>query len=127
MLTEESFELMKVKTIAAVMIHVTDWKEGLAWYAKAFPEAKRISYPEFEFECLELNGVQIELVTADEKIGMGTAGLAVDWEVENFDNSLSHLIALGAILYRGPLTLEYGRRMCKLKDPFGNLIGIRGP
>lgn len=32
--------LMKVKTIAAVMIHVPDWKEGLAWYEKAFPEAR---------------------------------------------------------------------------------------
>jgi uncharacterized glyoxalase superfamily protein PhnB len=117
---------MKVKTIAAVMIHVPDWKEGLAWYEKAFPEAKRISYPEFEFACLELNGIQIEVVAADEKVGVGTFGLAVDWEVENFDNAMKHLIALGATLYRGPGKLEYGRRMCKLKDPFGNLIGLRG-
>ncbi len=108
------------------MIHVPDWKEGLAWYEKAFPEAKRISYPEFEFACLELNGIQIEVVAADEKVGVGTFGLAVDWEVENFDNAMKHLIALGATLYRGPGKLEYGRRMCKLKDPFGNLIGLRG-
>ncbi len=79
---------MNVKTIAAVMIHVPDWKEGLAWYKKAFPEAKLICYPEFEFECLELNGIQIEVVSADEKVGVGTFGLAVDWEVENFDNAV---------------------------------------
>ena len=117
---------MKVKTIAAVMIHVPDWKDGLIWYEKAFPEARRISYPEFEFECLELNGIQIEIVNADEKVGVGAFGLAVDWEVENFDDALKHFIGLGAILYRGPGKLEYGRRMCKLKDPFGNLIGLRG-
>lgn len=117
---------MKVKAIAAVMIHVPDWKEGLVWYEKAFPDAKRINYPEYNFECLELHGVQIEVVNADEKVGVGPFGLAVDWEVENFDEAINHLIALGATLYRGPGELEYGRRMCKLKDPFGNLIGLRG-
>ena len=73
-----------------------------------------------------MNGIQIEVVNADEKIGVGTFGLAVDWEVENFDEAMKHLIALGATLYRGPGKLEQRRRMCKLKDPFGNLIGLRG-
>ena len=108
------------------MIHVPDWKAGLAWYEKAFPKAKRVFYPEFEFECLELHGIQIEIVPADEKIAAGTYGLAVDWEVESFDDAIKHLIALGATLYRGPRELEYGKRMCKLRDPFGNLIGLRG-
>lgn len=118
---------MKVKTISAVMIHVSDPEKGLEWYEKAFQDAKRIHYPEFEFECLELNGIQIEIVKADEKIGSGAFGIAVDWEVENFDVALADLIALGATLYRGPMALEFGRRMCKLKDPFGNIIGLRGP
>lgn len=117
---------MKVKTISAVMVHVPDWREGLAWYEKAFPESKRISYPEFDFECLDLNGIQIEVVNADEKVGVGSFGLAVDWEVENFDNAVSHLIGLGATLYWGPGILEHGIRMYKLKDPFGNLIGLWG-
>ena len=72
---------MKVKMISAIMIHVPDWREGIAWYEKAFSESKRISYP--EFECLELNGIQIEVVNADEKVGVGAFGLAVDWEVES--------------------------------------------
>lgn len=118
---------MKIKTIAAVIIHVPDWEKGLAWYEKAFPEAKRIIYPEFDLECLELNGIQIEVVNADEKVGVGAFGLVVDWEVESFDQALSHLISLGASLYRGPMKIEHGWRMCKLKDPFGNLIGLRGP
>jgi len=117
---------MKVKHIAAVMIHVPDWKEGLAWYQKAFPQAQKFSLPEFNFEGLELNGIKIEVVNADEKVGSGTFGLAVDWEVENFDDAFKHLINLGAKLYRGPMHIENGRRMCKLKDPFGNLLGLRG-
>ncbi len=73
--------VQSIKSIAAIMVHVPDWKEGLAWYQKAFPEAKFISLPEFDFECLQLKGINI----------------------------------------------EGGRRMCKLKDPFGNLLGLRGP
>jgi uncharacterized glyoxalase superfamily protein PhnB len=117
---------MNVRAIAAVMIHVPDWREGLDWYQKAFPQARRIRSLEFDFEFLELNGVQIEVVTADEKVGAGTFGIAVDWEVEGFDEAFRHLTELGATLYRGPATIEDGRRMCKLKDPFGNLLGLRG-
>ncbi len=32
-----------------------------------------------------INGVQIEVVNAPEKVGTGTLGVAVDWEVESFD------------------------------------------
>ena len=109
------------------MIYTPDRRAGLEWYAKAFPEANRVQLPEFDFECLELNGVLIEAVQADEKVAAGAAGVAVDWEVESFDAALAHLTSLGATLYRGPRAIENGRRMCKLKDPFGNLLGFRGP
>lgn len=118
---------MKTQSIAAVMVHVKNWKEGLAWYQKAFPQAQSIKLPEYNFECLQLNGINIEVVEADEKVGAGTFGLAVDWEVESFDEAFKHLTSLGATLYRGPMNIERGRRMCKLKDPFGNLLGLRGP
>jgi uncharacterized protein len=117
---------MNVRRIAAVMIYVPDWKEGLEWHQKAFPQAHRISLPEFDFEFLELNGVQIEVVNADEKVGAGAFGIAVDWEVESFDEAFRHLTESGATLYRGPKKIEKGRRMCKFKDPFGNLLGLRG-
>jgi predicted enzyme related to lactoylglutathione lyase len=113
--------------IKAVMVHVSDPIAGLRWYEKAFPEAKKVHLPEYDFEFLILNGVQIEIVQADEKVGVGTCGLAVDWDVKSFDQALHHLINLGAVLYRGPMEIEDGNRMCKLKDPFGNLIGLRGP
>ena len=118
---------MKVKSIAAVIIHIPDWEVGLQWYKKAFPEAKLVEYPEFNFRCLQLNGINIECVQADEKVGAGAFGLAVDWEVESFEEAFNHLTSLGATLYRGSGNIEKGRRMCKLKDPFGNLIGLRGP
>jgi len=118
---------MKTNSIAAVMVHVPDSKIGLDWYSRAFPEAKRISLPEFQFEYLNINGINLEIVPADEKVGSGTVGIAVDWLVEDFDKAFNHLTSLGATLYRGPGKIENGWRMCKLKDPFGNLLGLRGP
>jgi GNAT superfamily N-acetyltransferase/predicted enzyme related to lactoylglutathione lyase len=125
--TQNKNTVQSIKSIAAIMIHVPDWKEGLAWYQKAFPEAKFISLPEFDFKCLQLNGINIEVVKADEKVGSGTYGIAVDWEASDFDLTFNHFVSLGATLYRGPMNIEGGRRMCKLKDPFGNLLGLRGP
>ena len=114
--------------IAAVMIHVDDVTPALAWYARAFPQAARrkIKLPTFEFECLELNGVQIEIVPADEKVASGAAGSVVYWTVAEFDVTLHHLQSMGATLYRGPARIEHGMQMCQVHDPWGNCIGIRG-
>jgi predicted enzyme related to lactoylglutathione lyase len=39
---------------------------------------------------------------------------------------LAHLIAIGGTLYRGPLDIQDDMRMCQVKDPWGNCIGLRG-
>lgn len=116
-----------VTKISAVMVHVPDLNYGLNWYMKAFPEAKLIKLSEFDFEYLNLNGINIEVVKADEKVGAGTFGTVVYWEVDSFDLKKNHLENLGATLYRGPMNIENGYKMCQFKDPFGNLLGLRGP
>jgi len=112
--------------IAAVMIHVPDLEAGLDWYQKAFVEAKRNKLSEFNFELLDLNGVLIEIVNSDQKVSHGASGSVVYWSVADFEATKNHLEKLGATLYRGPMNIEDGKRMCQMKDPFGNLIGIRG-
>lgn len=63
------------------MIHVENWREGLDWYRRAFPQAQTVSLPDYEFECLEINGINIEVVNADEKVGAGTLKLALGQRV----------------------------------------------
>lgn len=118
---------MKTNGIAAIMVHVPDSKIGLEWYSRAFPNAKRVQLPEFEFECLNVDGINLEIVPADDKVGSGAVGVALDWQVDDFDKAVEHLKNLGATMYRGPGKIENGWRMCKFKDPFGNLLGLRGP
>jgi len=113
-------------TPIAVLIHVPNVAKGLEWYKKAFPEAAVIYYPEFDFTVLDFNGVAIEIVQADEKVGSGKKGTVVYWSVDNLTIALEHFNSIGAPLYRGPMEIENGLSMCQIEDPFGNLIGLRG-
>jgi predicted enzyme related to lactoylglutathione lyase len=113
--------------ICAVLIHVTNWREGFAWYRPAFPTAKEVHPPGDDWMCLELDGTQIEIVPTDDKVTSGTAGTVVYWFTDDFHARMNYLQSIGAVLYRGPMEIEHGMAMCQFKDPFGNLLGIRGP
>lgn len=110
------------------MIHVSDVPAALDWYARALPQATRrkIAMPTFEFEYLDVDGVMLELVPADEKVGFGASGSVVYWKVPDFDQAHAHFQSVGATLYRGPVDIEDGKRICQIKDPWGNCIGLRG-
>lgn len=112
--------------ISAVMIHVADVAQALSWYQTAFPNATRRKINDPDFEFLELEGLRIELVPADCKVSAGPAGTVVYWWVPNFAESLDRLESIGASLYRGPMLIEDGMKMCQVQDPWGNCIGIRG-
>jgi len=112
--------------VVAIMVHVPNPVDGLAWYEKAFPDSKRRSAGRHDFEFLDLAEVRIEIVQSDEKVASGAAGTVVYWQVENLDATLDNLKALGASLYRGPMEIENGQRMCQVRDSWGNCIGLRG-
>ena len=111
--------------VAALLIHVADQAAGVAWYSKAFPMAIR-KVGEDGFVFLHVQGTAIEIVPADEKVSSGPAGSVVYWRVEDFDEALTHMQEQGAVLYRGPMKIEDGLRMCQVRDPWGNCIGLRG-
>ena len=110
----------------AVMVHVPDQAAGFAWYRNAFPEAKLGRVEEHDFEYLQVGEMRIEVVAADEKVSSGAAGSVIYWQVQDMDLWVQHLLACGAVLYRGPMNIEHGLRMCQVRDPWGNCIGIRG-
>lgn len=107
------------------MIHAGDWQRAYEWYRSAFPNAKEVRIKEYDFKYLKVDNIALEIVQADEKVSAGTAGTVVYWHTNDFDGRLKYLLDLGAELYRGPKIIEKGKRMCQVKDPFGNLIGLR--
>ena len=113
--------------VAAVMVHVADVEAGLAWYERAFPAARRERLEAPPFKRLSVGAVALEVVPADNKVASGAAGSVVYWRVADFEVALAHFRSLGATLYRGPMAIENGERMCQVRDPWGNCIGLRGP
>ncbi|MDN3650034.1 glyoxalase/bleomycin resistance/dioxygenase family protein [Reinekea marina] len=109
----------------ANLIHVEDLKLGLDWYQKAFPDAIVRTIDDFTF--LEVNGFALELVLADEKVGSGKSGSVTYWLVESLEYEMERFKSIGSIIYRGPMEIEANQWMCQVTDPFGNLIGLRGP
>jgi len=118
---------MKTSGITAVMIHVGNVAEAFAWYTRAFPSAVRSRVADPEFEFLLVGDVRLEFVPSDAKVSSGPAGSVVYWQVPDFEAALAHLQGIGANLYRGPMQIEAGQRMCQVQDPWGNCIGLRGP
>jgi predicted enzyme related to lactoylglutathione lyase len=110
----------------AVMVHVPDQAAGFAWYRNAFPEAKIGRVDEHDFDYLQVGEMRIEVVAADDKVCSGAAGSVIYWQVQDMDHRVQHLLACGAVLYRGPMNIELGLRMCQVRHPWGNCIGIRG-
>lgn len=115
--------------VAAVLVHVPAGQSARALdcYGQAFPAAHRCRIGEPGFECLRLGEVQIEPVLADDKVTAGAAGTVVYWRVRAFAPALAHLLALGDMLYRGPMRIEDGLSMAQVRDPWSNCIGLRGP
>ena len=113
--------------VAAVMVHVADVPQGLAWYRRAFPDAGDAVEPESGFAFLRVGTVQLELVPADAKVASGAAGSVVYWWVDDLAAALQRLRAAGASPYRGPMAIGPGLGMGQVRDPWGNCIGLRGP
>lgn len=111
----------------ALLVHVEDWETGFLWYQKAFPEATIVEMPEFDFRALRIGDFLIEVVRSDEKVPSGRAGTVLYWGVADLLEAVAHFRQLGAEIYRGPMQIEHGLGMCQVTDPFGNLIGLRGP
>lgn len=111
--------------ILSILLHVGDWRAATDWYQRAFPEAKRVSPPTDDYGHLEMGGVVLEIVNADDKVASGAAGTVVYWAVDDLDAEVLRLGQLGASLYRGPLALEDGDHICQVRDPWGNCIGLR--
>lgn len=125
---QQAPHIVAAKPILAVLVHVPDVPAALAWYESALPGAVKRKLPEPDpLEFLDVGGVMLEIVPADELVTHAAAGSVVYWNTPDFEASLAQLLRVGATLYRGPGDIEYGQRMCQVRDPWGNCIGLRGP
>jgi uncharacterized glyoxalase superfamily protein PhnB len=112
---------MKARGIRTVMAFVADpaaaarfWREALGAPMDDEPRVVALGELELFFHLAD-----------DERNPQG--GTVVYFDVEDFDAAREELLAAGCTPHRGPLTIERGRRICQLRDPFRTIWGLDGP
>lgn len=56
----------------------------------------------------------------------GTSTEMTYWPVGEFETALKRFLAAGGELIRGPIEIGLNERICQIRDPAGNVFGLRG-
>ena len=104
------------------MFFAYDIKSSRDWY-RNFLEMEPIEdLP--EFASFKVGESHLNLHRADSKSPNSTGGQVAYWSTNNFDLDMKRTVSMGASVWRGPLEFEPGKRICQIKDPFGNVFGL---
>lgn len=98
-------------------------KEARDWYTSLFDIQVYMERDLF-ISCLA-NEFELCFHAANDKAGPGVNGQTAYWEVADIAEAITVLTEAGATPYRRLLEVEEGGFVIQLKDPFGNLIGLR--
>jgi predicted enzyme related to lactoylglutathione lyase len=77
-----------------------------------------------DFSSFELSGTYLNLHLADIKSPLSTGGSVGYITVPNLQNMIQKALALGAEIWRGPLTVKKDLTIVQIKDPYGNILGF---
>jgi predicted enzyme related to lactoylglutathione lyase len=113
--------------VTNVFYFVADLDAAKAWY-EGFLDISPVEVQP-QLATYLVAGTRLTLHRADEfNSPAGLAGTVAYWGVEDVDAAVSRAVERGAVTHRGPKTIFTGERLCQLRDPFGNLFGLRqGP
>ncbi|CCH88983.1 putative Glyoxalase/bleomycin resistance protein/dioxygenase [Modestobacter italicus] len=110
-------------SVTDVFCFVPDLAAATAWYTD------RLGSPPVlvarQLARFDLGGSRLTVHSIDEFNGGGPAGCVACWDVEDVDALVAEWVRHGAVAHRGPKTIMTGERLCQLRDPFGNLLGVR--
>lgn len=104
------------------MIFTASPRESSAWWGSVLDLPVQSADG---FYWLDLPGqVELGFHPADEAknpLGMSTVPY---WRTADLDAAMATFAAAGAIRHRGPLTIDDGRRIAQMVDPFGAVFGL---
>jgi predicted enzyme related to lactoylglutathione lyase len=104
------------------MFFVEDIKPSRDWYSEFLCCEPAEDFP--NFSSFAIGNSFLNLHLADRKSPLTTGGQVAYWSTDNFDGDIERAVHMGAVVWRGPLEFEPGRRICQIKDPFGNVFGL---
>ncbi|MDB5303857.1 MAG: hypothetical protein JWM97_1406 [Phycisphaerales bacterium] len=109
----------------AEVLFVADIRSSRDWYVQFLGRGPAEDLP--DFVSFAMGGQCLSLHRADEKSPAGPRGGGVAyWNVGDFDAAMAKARSLGGAVYRGPIRLPDGWRICQIMDPFGNVIRVQG-
>ncbi|KIF73924.1 glyoxalase [Streptomyces sp. 150FB] len=117
------------KNVRTVMVFAKDPEASADWWCRLLgtPVKTEVSDTGAVYAWGEIGGVELGFHPADDERNPRGGSPVVYWEVDDVDQARDWLLAAGCEHHRGPLTIERGRRIAQLRDPFGTIVGIDGP
>ena len=108
-----------------VYLFVHNVKESSSWYSKVLNIPLTID--EDNFGLIKICSSEMCFHPVDDKSPVSTGGSVAYWHVEDLAEASDLFVKHGGSLYRGPIEIpESDEGICQIKDPFGNVIGLRG-
>lgn len=107
--------------LRTVIYHVDDIEQAKAWYSSVLGFAPY--FDEAFYIGFNVGGFELGLDPDQSDMSKGNNEVAY-WGTEDAEGELRRLIELGAEQYREVQDVGGGIRVGKVKDPFGNIIGI---
>ncbi len=114
-------KMMHFGAVHSVVYFVKELAKAKQWYSKMFGI---LPYrDDKDFIGFEIGAMLLGLHRADKKTEPGTSQVAY-WCVDDLNEATEYLLSEGAEIYRKTIKIAEGGKVCQLKDPFGNIIGL---
>ncbi len=107
--------------LRTVIYHVSDIVRAKEWYMRAIGSAPYFDEP--FYVGFNVGGFELGLdPNGDGSAGAG--GTTAYWGVGDVQETLNHLLQIGAELHEPAKDVGGGIRVATVRDPFGNVFGI---
>ncbi|UGQ45949.1 VOC family protein [Massilia endophytica] len=108
-----------INGLRTALYPVNDLPAAKAWFARVFGVEPYFDQP--FYVGFNVAGFELGLVPDGEP---GKAGTKVYWGVENIEEEVRRILALGASTHSDIQDVGEGIKVAELADPFGNVLGL---
>ncbi len=112
----------KVLGLRTAIYKVGDINTAKKWYAQAFETEPYFDEP--FYVGFDIGGYELGLQPEEKRTKDKIESVVVYWGVNDIDREFNRFIALGATEYEAPKDVGEGIMAARLKDPWGNTIGL---
>jgi predicted enzyme related to lactoylglutathione lyase len=108
--------------LRTVIYTVSDIERAKAWYSEVLGQAPYFDEP--FYVGFNVGGFELGLDPDVSRVAPGLGGAIAYWGVEDADEALKRLLALGAGAHTPVTDVGEDIRTAAVTDPFGNLLGV---